>query len=412
MSLSRPSNHHLSFPVILLVIGALVGCDSEPPSPETAAESPAQRLPFNAIVFDALADDIDGNGLLDLAFTSHHSSYTQVFLQTTPRVFVPGPKVEEVGFHPGDLMRLPGDDPRLYLMNAEGVNALRVFEPGPDGALGLVAQMNAPAPRVAALFRWPDAGLGLAVGPFAQSRLMLIKDFQPATAERGLAYGLPLASQLSQVHQIAAADLDGDGSDEILFPEPRSHSLYVVRAPAGDEEPATEVLWAFEPGGMPRHLTIADVDGNGAPDLLVPDEVATPSRGAQVHVLLNDGAGQLTPASIPFPSIEENPKGIKGIRSIAFGRDQDGSGVLLASAETHLALLRIPQGWSGEPLESRVRPFASIGAIRRMLLVDLDGDGALDAVLGRTGGSESGQIFYGPLRETFDSMTAAGISID
>jgi hypothetical protein len=297
-------------------------------------------------------------------------------------------------------------------MNAEGVNALRVFEPGPGGSLGLVAQMDAPAPRVAALFRWPDAGLGLAVAPFSQSRLLLIKSFEPATAERGLAYGLPLDSQLQQIHQIAAADLDGDGSDEILFPEPRSHSLYVVRAPDGEDAPTIELLWAFERGGMPRHLTVADIDGNGAPDLLVPDEVATPSRGAQVHILLNDGAGQLTPVSIPFPSTGEDAKGVKGIRSIAFGQDQDGEGYLLASAETHLALMRIPQGWAGEPLEPRVLPFASLAAIRKMLLVDLDADGALDAVLGRTGGSDSGFILYGPLWETFESMTAAGMSID
>ncbi|UHD14529.1 FG-GAP repeat domain-containing protein [Thiocapsa bogorovii] len=411
MSLSRPFGKAFSYPILFSLLGGLAGCDSEPP-PQAAAESPAQRLPFNAIAFDVLADDIDGNGLLDLAFTTHHASYTQVFLQTSPRVFAPGPKIEEVGFHPGDLMRLPGEDPRLYLMNAEGVNALRVFEPGPGGSLGLVAQMNAPAPRVSAFFRWPDAGLGLAVAPFAQSTLLLIKDFKGATAARGLAYGLQLDSQLSQIHQVAAADLDGDGSDEILFPEPRSHRLNVVRAPSGDDVPTIEVLWTFEQGGMPRHIVVADADGNGTPDLLVPDEVATPSRRAQVNVLLNDGTGQLTPVSIPFPSTGENAKGVKGIRSIAFGQDEDGAGYLLAAAETHLALMRIPQGWSGEALESRILPFAPVGVIRKMLLVDLDGDGALDAVLGRTGSSDSGYILYGPLWDTFESMTAAGVPID
>jgi hypothetical protein len=411
MSFLRSSNHHLSLSAILLLIGWLAGCDSQPP-PKTAVESPAQRLPFNAIVFDVLADDMDGNGLLDLAFTSHHSSYTQVFLQTSPRVFAPGPRVEEVGFHPGDLMRLPGDDPRLYLMNAEGVNALRVFEPGPGGALGLVAQMNAPAPRVAALFRWPDEGLGLAVAPFAQSTLLLIKDFKAATATRGLAYGLKLDSQLSQIHQIAAADLDGDGSDEILFPEPRSHTLYVVRAPEGEDVPKIEALWTFERGGMPRHLSVADVDGNGAPDLLVPEEVGTLLRPARLHILLNDGAGQLTPVSIPFPLTGEDAEDVKGIRSIAFGQDQDGPGYLLAAAETQLALMRIPRGWAGGPPESRLLPLAKPEGFRKMLLVDLDGDGSLDAVVGRTTVSDSGFILYGPLWQTFESMTAAGISVD
>jgi hypothetical protein len=163
---------------------------------------------------------------------------------------------------------------------------------------------------------------------------------------------------------------------------------------------------------MPRHLTVADVDGNGTPDMLVPDEVGTTSRPAQVHVLLNDGAGQLTPVSIPFPLTGEDAKRVKGIRSIAFGKDQDGSGYLLAAVETHLALMRIPQGWAGAPLESRLLPLAKPEGFRKMLLVDLDGDGLLDAVVGRTTGSDSGLILYGPLWETFESMAAAGIALD
>ena len=108
--------------------------------------------------------------------------------------------------------------------------------------------------------------------------------------------------------------------------------------------------------------------------------------------------------------MDANP--VRGVRSIAFGRDRDGTQYLLASSEQHLALMRIPAGWSGEPLESRLIPSTSRMAVRKMLLTDLDQDGWIDAVVGLSGESASGLVLWGPLSETFDAYAAAAKTID
>lgn len=412
MFVSRPILRLISPCGLLLMSVFFTGCDSEPPT--TLEMLPAmleQRLPFDGVVFDVLADDFDSDGQLDLAFTSHSQSYTQIFYQRNPRAFEAGPKIEEVGFHPGDLMRIPSEDGPLFLMSAEGSNALRVFEPAADGALALVSELGAPSPRVATVFNWSDGALNLAVGPFGRNTIVLVTEFDPATGKRGVAYQLPLESALSQIHQVAAADLTGDGIDEIVFPEPRTNRIYVIRAPKGDDVPAVETLWTFDGLGWPRNVTLVDFDQDGDIDLLVPDEVANPDGGvAGINALMNNGGGGFAIARIPFPTRDGAP--VRGVRSIAVGLDRHGNQLMLAASETDLALMQIPQGWSGEPVESRLVSFARREGIRRMLMTDVDGDGHLDAVIGLTGAADSGLLLWGPLPETFDAYDAAGKTIN
>ena len=287
----------------------LAGCN-QGSSGSDAAQVDTDRLPFDAPVFDILVADFNGDGLTDLALTTHTGSFTQLFYQRRPRHFVPGPTVKDVGFHPGDLLRLRSEglgEPH-YLMNAEGENALRVYRSSDTSGLARVTELGAPAPRVATEFSWPGQGRGLAFGPFARNTIFVITDFQPVEGSRGLAYELPLPSSLSRIHQIAAADLDGDGSDEILFVDATNSVLHAVSAPDGDELPAVQTLWRFDEGGRHRIVLPADINQDGRAELLVPEEIAPRERerSPSVTVFSVSVDGRLSPTSLAFNPSDNN----------------------------------------------------------------------------------------------------------
>ena len=152
---------------------------SERTVPEPTALSVVADIPFTATATDVLADDFDADGRPDLAFTAHAGNYTQVFYQHTPRHFAPGPRVDAVGFHPGDLLRLPVQNRSLFLMSAEGNNNLLVMEPTPKGGLAVVASRALSRPLSATTFHWPGWGLGLAVAPKSKNTVVLLKGFDP-----------------------------------------------------------------------------------------------------------------------------------------------------------------------------------------------------------------------------------------
>lgn len=386
--------------------------ESEPlPAVSAASYSgPMTLLPFDSIGFDLLVDDVNGDQRADVAMTSHTASYTQIFYQGEPRTFSPGPRIDSVGFHPGDLLRLPGDDPRLYLMNAEGINRLQVYQPADDGGLRLISEMGAPAPRVATSFHWPDWGNALAIGPFASSMIILFKHFDPLTGRHGGGAELPFLPGVAFAHSIEAGDLDGNGSDELLFANTLSNDIMVVRAPAQpNQAPQIEHLWKFNPGGRVEHLFARDIDQDGDLDVIAPDATdKRPLNRTEINLLLNNGKGQFDLISLVFPCRPSAKGGMSGIQAFDAARDRDGVTYLLAAGYESLALYRVPAGWSGEQHEMRQLPFKGKTAIAKLLLRDVDGDGWLDAVMTYRHSTGSGAILYGPLWTHLGKAVDAG----
>ncbi len=79
-----------------------------------------------------------------------------------------------------------------------------------------------------------------------------------------------LAGKLGYVFGVAAADLDGDGDVDLTSPDIKDKAvstLYLFRND-GHGKFKREVLFAGEPGWFERH-TIADIDGNGTPDVAI-----------------------------------------------------------------------------------------------------------------------------------------------
>ena len=404
----------------------LTGCQDDAQTPPTAgraspapnaqtapapAPAPAQiiRIPFSAAANDLLVDDFNGDSHPDIAFTSHDAGFTQVFLQTDGVAFTAGPPVEAVGFHPGQLIRIPAEGRRLYAMNSEGASMLRVFEPTSAGGLTQIAEAELTSPRHGAVFHWPDWDLGLAITRFGTGAIDFVKNFDPLTGKMAGVGTISYTPAAASARAIVAADLNADGIDEILFTNTISNVVYVIHAPKPGVMPTNEVLWRFQPGGRAHAVIPADIDQDGDLDLLVPD--ATDKREldrTDINVLVNEGGERFTAQRIEFPTRPRSAGGMPGINAAAFQVERDGYGYLVATGYESLTLMRVSAKWSGAAPETHKVNFKSNQAITGAVLRDIDGDGWLDLVMSRAAAQNSGIVIRGPLTQAFDTLASEG----
>lgn len=388
--------------LVLAVVGLTVlgGCASKKGASVKVEEASSlhHSLPFADSPFDVLADDVDGNGLTDLALVSHGDNYAQVFLQQGKRTFVAGERQSVTGFHPGDILRLPGERAR-YLLAAEGQNKLLTLEASQQGGLRQTGELNEPLARHVEVFRWPGWGTGVAVSPFGQDYLVLLKNFDPGTGAASERIRVPLSEKEHSIRRaewMRPADVDGDGIDELLFASNTTQEVLMLKFP-GAEGAIKPTLVAKFRSGAPWDVLSADLNGDGALDLVVPNQ----SKPFVVHVLLNDGRGSFQEtAALPFPTK-------MGLRRFALGRDKDGFEYLLGVGYGAVAIYRFPQKWDGKasvPMRS-LRVGANEGS-QDIVFQDLDGDGWLDGVVGRGKGPLGAWIVYGPLWEHFEELAA------
>lgn len=386
---------------LIFTASALPGCQTAADRrPEPESHPPVYNsLPFQSVPFSLLTDDFDGNGRIDIAVVSHSASYAQIFFQKNRRHFSPGQKVDAVGFHPGDLIKLPGKPPS-YLMAAEGENALFLMKPTVDGDLKKAGALNETAARHAAVFQWPGWGVSLAVSPFQDDYLVLLKDFDSGQGAASERIKVPLSDKhpsIRRVDYVTVADVDGDRVDEILFASRTTNQLWMLKYPRKGGEIRPSLVHEFKQGA-PMQVLALDVNGNGSLDLIVPDQ----STPYQIHVLLNDGSGHFQESTpLPFPTEI-------GIRRVAARTDRDGSKYLLAAGYGAIVLYRFPEKWDGRAKVTAVTlPMVHKEGVQDIVLRDVDGDGWLDGIVGRgLGGKDMDGVWiiYGPLWEHFAEL--------
>ncbi|MFM2005932.1 MAG: hypothetical protein RLZZ09_1587 [Pseudomonadota bacterium] len=391
---------------VALVLGTL-GCDRPgdkgKPAP-VAAESPAYdfltTLPFSGSPMDILTDDMDGDGRQDVAATSHVLNYSQIFYQKTPRRYQPGEKLDAVGFHAGDWLRWPVGADRVYLAAAEGLRQLLGFKLTQAGQMDIVAKVPALAPRNLEYFNWPGWGDSLVTTPFEAGALEFFGGFDPVQGTSARRVRITIgetSNSIRKVERVTLGDVDGDGVDEILFASRTTGEIFKVAQPRGKNDPKAEVI--FELGESAPHQVIAvDLNGDGAKDLIVPDQV----EPFQVNLLLNDGKGRFrrSASTLPFPEQQ-------GIRYADFGRDKDDRGYLAVVGYGAIAVYQIVLPWGeGHPVPVRSIKIGSRGMSSDIVLRDLDADGWLDLAVGY-GSSEHGvAVVHGPLWEHMETLAS------
>jgi poly-gamma-glutamate capsule biosynthesis protein CapA/YwtB (metallophosphatase superfamily)/outer membrane protein assembly factor BamB len=156
---------------------------------------------------------------------------------------------------------------------------------------------------------------------------------------------------------LAAADLDGDGHQEVVAGSYDKH-VYAVASDGG-------TLWRYQAGAAVYALGTGDLDGDGRV------EVVVGADDNQVHVLRSDGE-----------PLWRHQTGSRVISVLVADLDGDGSGEVLAGSwDRELYLLDA----DGELLWR----FSSDDALSVIQCVDLDDDGQQEIVAG----SEEGDVY-------------------
>lgn len=348
-----------------------------------------QPLPVEGGVFAVVADDVDGDGRIDLIVTNRGLSTAQILYQKVPRQFEAGPAVKILGFHANELTRLPGVEHR-YVLSAEGQGVLKMLLPDGKGGLQEGALYPFNGPYAVTAFSWPDWGISLAVAPYQGETLTLLRNFQPDTARVETTYDLAVPGQ-SVPGVVTAVDIDGDGVPELLYTTRRSRTLWRVNYPKDGKSPEPIQVWTA-PVGAPRHLAVADLNGDGTVDILLPLE-----SERRIATLLNDGKGNFTPGpELAVPSSSWGPA------RLAIAEDRDGTLLLVADTEQSLMFYRIERG---NPFRYDTVELPISASLNQLLLQDIDGDGELDVVMALSVVKDSLRVLYGPLWKTLVKKT-------
>jgi hypothetical protein len=73
----------------------------------------------------------------------------------------------------------------------------------------------------------------------------------------------------------------------------------------------------------------------------------------------------------------------------------------------------MPQHWDeDEPVKPMTVRWAQNSHTTALVFQDIDGDGWLDLVLGRVQGERTLWVHYGPLRDSFQTMSDQGFDLD
>ncbi len=110
----------------------------------------------------------------------------------------------------------------------------------------------------------------------------------------------------------AITDLDGDGKLDILFPDRNSPSVSVLKNTGSGSVVSFEPRIGYTAGNAPDGVAVADIDGDGKPDLIVSNGGA--SQGNTISVLRNITPQRIQPYIVSFTPTAASPGATVTIR--------------------------------------------------------------------------------------------------
>ena len=171
-----------------------------------------------------------------------------------------------------------------------------------------------------------------------------------------------------------AADLDGDGDPDLAVPNVTSDDVTILRNPGNGNY--NQLASSPEPAGKwPQAPAAADLDGDGDPDLAVPNQGSD-----NVTILRNTGHGNFVEAASSPEPVGDGPQAVAAA-------DLDGDGDLdlaLGNTDDDVTILR--NNGQGNFVEPASSPEPAGDEPQSVAATDLDDDGDVDLAVanGRT----------------------------
>jgi FG-GAP-like repeat len=361
--------------VVALGIGLLVGC-ARGGGEAGPLMAPAPGSPLDIAGGCLLAEDLNGDGRSDLLVVG--GGKLHVLLS------------DGDGFRdaPGSPIDVPKDAGELALGDLNGDGKVDIVIARHDSydiavMLGEGGGRFAPAPGspFAAKRGAHPHTHGLAVADFNRDGKLdvVMADFGDGDlavllgdGKGGLAPGAgsPFACG-RQPYPIAVADLDGDGNVDVLVPNsvPADQSVRTLTVLRGNGKgglspaPGSPVKLA----GAAFYAAAGDLNGDGRPDAVV-----THNNDDGASVLLNDGHGGLIPAPSSPLKLGSNCWGV-----VIVDMDRDGKSDLVAAGKDAVRVF-LGDGRGGLRAAPG-SPFVTGKGTWRVAVGDFNGDGKLDA---------------------------------
>jgi hypothetical protein len=290
-------------------------------------------VPIGFGASDIALADLDGTGQLDLVITNQVTGTVSVLPSNGNGTFG-DPRVYQAGAGPYALGADPKGNAELASDEATAGLAVGTFTPG---AKADIAAIDPGSNSFAIL-----AGLG--GGALANPQVILTST--PATLVR-------------------SGDFTGNGLDDLAILGPDGVTIYLADGHGGFEPPTT-----YATGPNPTGLTVADVNGDRIPDLLVGNAYG------DVLVLVGDGHGGFAPY--------HNLDGQVALAVASLGAQGQDTFAFSAKGLNQVAAQAVG-AWGPQVVGDRAQGILDPGAV---VLADLNGDGIPDLIVANGGGND------------------------
>lgn len=215
-----------------------------------------------------------------------------------------------------------------------------------------------------------DGFLDLVIDSWGENRLTLLT----GDGKGGFALpGVPIEAGRKPYRNLRVADLDGDGKPDIVVPNMAERGVTILSGDGRGNFRGSERA-PIPAGPSPFSVEVADIDGDGKPDIVVENYSGqmSDSSGDALTFLLGDGRGNFRLG--PRIAAGRTPGGVAAA-------DVDGDGIadaVIVNAGSRD--LTVAFGGSGGLSSSRTATVPGAGRSWRLLLADFDGNGRADAV--------------------------------
>jgi hypothetical protein len=206
----------------------------------------------------------------------------------------------------------------------------------------------------------------------------------------------PLAEAPDRTYSAALADLDGDGDLDLVVSNDRPDQKLIYH---NDGKGNFHVAGTFgQPAWSTRYVTVADLNGDARPDLMVANRSANPAAPRPSFVCLNSGTGT-------FPDCVALATRSATI-IVAADLDGDGTTDLFVPHRDGGQNLIFWNDGSGRFAGGGTPVGPASSQIRAAAAADITGDGVMDLIVGD---EQSGLYLYvGTGKRTFAAPTAVG----